>query len=339
MDRKKIPIRKIILEELIDDIKEHPNYADLHNQLGIILTAKKEYKRAECHFLKAIKINPKYQEAIVNLFFFYLMTNRWKDAENLLLKYTRNKSEDPYYLYGKYYLQLVNFRKDFRELGKEIKNKNIFKKKGALEEIQNIYNKLDKVLRIVIFRYLKAKFHNLIGLYLAMNNRPIRAIKEFNKALAMVPNNFIFHQNLGMVYFYEGAYRKAISSFKKAIQINPKYGMGYAFLSYLYGLMKKPSYSLKYMEKAVHINPDYADLHYNLALLYSDKKNYKKAITEFKEAIKINPNYLFARINLGVLFEEQNRLKEARKEYKEVLKINPEDEHVRKRLERISLKS
>jgi Tfp pilus assembly protein PilF len=57
---------------------------------------------------------------------------------------------------------------------------------------------------------------------------------------------------------------------------------------------------------------------------------------ELKKALRINPNYLFARINLGVLYEDQKRWKEARREYRKILQITPNDEHIRKRLERIS---
>jgi tetratricopeptide (TPR) repeat protein len=90
------------------------------------------------------------------------------------------------------------------------------------------------------------------------------------------------------------------------------------------------------MERAVRLSPRYADLHYNLALLYSDREQYEEAISELKKALRINPSYLFARINLGVLYEDQKKWKEARREYRKILQITPEDEHVRRRLERIS---
>ena len=90
------------------------------------------------------------------------------------------------------------------------------------------------------------------------------------------------------------------------------------------------------MKKAVRMNPQYADLHYNLALLYSDRRRYGDAAIELKKALLINPGYLFARINLGVLYEDQEGWKEARREYRKILRITPEDEHLRKRLERIS---
>jgi tetratricopeptide (TPR) repeat protein len=61
-----------------------------------------------------------------------------------------------------------------------------------------------------------------------------------------------------------------------------------------------------------------------------------QAILELMKALRINPNYLLARINLGVLYEDQKRWKEARKEYRKILQITPDDEHIRKRLEKIS---
>jgi tetratricopeptide (TPR) repeat protein len=68
----------------------------------------------------------------------------------------------------------------------------------------------------------------------------------------------------------------------------------------------------------------------------SDRKRFGEAAFELQKALRINPNCLFARINLGVLYEDQKRWKEVRREYRKILQITPEDEHIRKRLERIS---
>jgi tetratricopeptide (TPR) repeat protein len=65
-------------------------------------------------------------------------------------------------------------------------------------------------------------------------------------------------------------------------------------------------------------------------------ERHEEAAFESKKALRINPGYLFARIKLGVLCEDQERWKEARREYRKILQITPEDEHIRRRLERIS---
>ena len=90
------------------------------------------------------------------------------------------------------------------------------------------------------------------------------------------------------------------------------------------------------IEKEVQIHPHYADLQNQFALVLRVKGETEKAETHFLEAIRLNPNYLFARINLGVLYEDQKRWKGARREYRRILQITPDDEHIRKRLERIS---
>ena len=74
----------------------------------------------------------------------------------------------------------------------------------------------------------------------------------------------------------------------------------------------------------------------NLALLYGDSNRVEDAVAELKKALRINSDYLFARINLAVLYEDQKNLRAARREYRKVLQITPEDEHVRRRLEKIS---
>jgi tetratricopeptide (TPR) repeat protein len=71
-------------------------------------------------------------------------------------------------------------------------------------------------------------------------------------------------------------------------------------------------------------------------IVYSDRKRYEEAAFERRKALRIHPGYLFARIHSGVLYEDQQRWKEARREYRKILQITPEDEHIRKRLERIS---
>jgi tetratricopeptide (TPR) repeat protein len=68
----------------------------------------------------------------------------------------------------------------------------------------------------------------------------------------------------------------------------------------------------------------------------SARKRYEEAAFELEKALRINRGCLFARINLGVLYEDQRRWKEARREYRKILQITPEDEHIRKRWERIS---
>jgi tetratricopeptide (TPR) repeat protein len=269
-------------------------------------------------------------------------TKRWKKAEEIFLSEAKRRPRDGFlqHVLGILYLQTgrqkeaaarickaMQYHSQYRDYYREI---GVWQR-GAIR----LDRKAESALKEIHLRPY-AQFHNFVGLNLAKRGKFAEAVKELKRAEGLNPDEFIFHANLGTVYYYQGVYSKAIQEFQKALKIDPLYGMGYANLSYVYGLMGRSREALRCMDRAVRLNPQYADLHYNLALLYNDRKQYRKAVLELKKALRINPNYLFARINLGVLYEDQKRWKEARREYRKILRITPDDEHVRKRLERIS---
>jgi Tfp pilus assembly protein PilF len=56
-----------MLSEVEKEIQIHPNYADLQNQFALLMMFEGEMGKAEDYFLKALRLNPKYREAIFNL--------------------------------------------------------------------------------------------------------------------------------------------------------------------------------------------------------------------------------------------------------------------------------
>jgi tetratricopeptide (TPR) repeat protein len=53
-----------ILQRVAD---EHPNFADVHNMLGVIQHEQGDYPRAQRSFERALRINPRYTDAALNL--------------------------------------------------------------------------------------------------------------------------------------------------------------------------------------------------------------------------------------------------------------------------------
>jgi tetratricopeptide (TPR) repeat protein len=340
---KQARLYRQILIELEKEIQIHANYADLHNQFGLLLMVEGDPGGAESHFLEALSLNPKYREATLNLGSLYIEMKYWEKAEQIFLAEIKKHPKDGFlhHALGVLYLQTKREKEALAQIRKAIQchpyYRDYYKKKGAWHRgVVQLDKKREKPLKKIHLDYHYAQFHNFIGLYLAKKGKSTQAVRELKKAAKLKPDEFLFHANLGTVYYYRGSYRKAIKEYQEALKVNPLFGMGYANLSYTYGLLNQVREALRYMEKAVRLNPDYADLHYNLALLYSDRKRYEKAISELKTALHINPNYLFARINLGVLYEDQKKWREARREYQKVLGITPDNEDVRRRLERIS---
>ena len=88
------PLHRQILAEIKNKIELHPNYPDLHHQLGLLYMAEGDTAKAERHLLEALHLNPNYREAINNLGHLYIEMKRWKEAEDLFLSELRKYPHD-----------------------------------------------------------------------------------------------------------------------------------------------------------------------------------------------------------------------------------------------------
>src|SRR5437016_1311541 len=96
------------------------------------------------------------------------------------------------------------------------------------------------------------------------------AISNYQKALALAPNDALTHYDLALALKYKGDPRQAAEEFKKAIELKPKwadphYGLGAA----LYELHDSAA-ALKEMQTAVKLNPTNAGAHRFLGRIYSE---------------------------------------------------------------------
>lgn len=309
-----------IIEALRRRVEESPQYPDLRHQLALALFVQGDREAAERELLEALRLNPKYQEAALHLGCLYIEEGRWEEARSILRKIGRTKSKDPIVQQICHQIALGG------------------KSQPKIAPVPLLRKESKSRFEKPHLRRLRGQFHYLAGILLAREGRLAQAIEELGRAAQWIPSSFQFYYHRGLIFYHCGDSRRAIAQFKKALDLDPQHGMAHAHLSFLYGLRGRISEAIRHMEKAVALHPGYADLHYHLALLYSSRRRHPEAIAQLKRALRLNPNYLFARINLGVLYEEMGRWREARREYERVLKLTPEDEHVRRRLERIQRK-
>ena len=89
MRKRQNRIYNRVLHEIESEAQIHPRYADLQNQLALLYMFMGETKRAEEHFLEALRLNPKYRDAILNLGLLYIETKRLKEAEEIFLSEAR----------------------------------------------------------------------------------------------------------------------------------------------------------------------------------------------------------------------------------------------------------
>ena len=163
------------------------------------------------------------------------------------------------------------------------------------------------------------------------------SIRLFKHTVQVTPNNYVFHNNLGVALATKRKYDEAIRHFNEALKIKPDW----AKLHYNLGLAKtgqdRFAEAIEHYYDAVKIKPDYVDAHYNLGNILSYQGHLKAAIGHFQEVLKIKPDSGPVHNNLGIVLMRRGNVEAAVTHFVNALRINPDDIRARRNLERALL--
>lgn len=110
------------------------------------------------------------------------------------------------------------------------------------------------------------------------------ALRLFNRALTLDPDNLAAHFYLGWIYKMQGRTDEGISELKKAIEIQPDHRGAYNHLGDLYLAKGMLDEALEAFNKAVMLNPESAAGYYKVGIAYRQKGNATEAADAFFEA-------------------------------------------------------
>lgn len=190
-------------------VKDGPDrFADVYNKLGIIYQRKGLSQKAVTLFEKALKINPAYTEAALNLSIVYNELGRHENAQkifNTAVKtvYKARKVKDPYIdgklanehaRLGEQYYFLGRFKEAITEYRKALKLCPAYpdiitqlglayRENGDLESAADIFLKAQNAGP----KYVPAFLH--LGITYYMKGFVDMAIREWKRALAIDPEN------------------------------------------------------------------------------------------------------------------------------------------------------
>ena len=151
--------------------------------------------------------------------------------------------------------------------------------------------------------------------YLAMaflklgNNK--EAIKAYQSALRLSPNQDDFHYKLGNILLEEGNTDQAIKSYKAALRIEPDsttylYSLGQAYLAK--GSLDDAKVQF---EKIIRLAPREYGGYYGVGQTYYQTGEYEKAIDQFEKVIALKEDFFSVRVDLGYALTDLGRVDEA----------------------------
>ncbi len=118
----------------------------------------------------------------------------------------------------------------------------------------------------------------------------------------------------------------AIRDFQAAQELDPQNHEIYFQLGRAYTKCGKYDDALNQYEQCIALSDDNPDAHFNLGYIFLTRKEYASAIKEFGEVVELKPPYLSdAYVNLGIAYYNGGHLEEALGALNEALKLNPKD--------------
>jgi tetratricopeptide (TPR) repeat protein len=170
-----------------------------------------------------------------------------------------------------------------------------------------------------------AEFYRLFDLAwnLSEEGRQEASIVEWEKALAISPDDAKAHNNLGIALWRKGAFDAAVAHYQKALEAKPDYREARNNLGVAFVQQQRWDDAIIHFRRALALDPDSADLHNNLGRALTGKGDTKAAIDQFREAVNLNPNSADAHNNLGTAFFRSEKWDEAIAHWEKALAVSP----------------
>lgn len=170
----------------------------------------------------------------------------------------------------------------------------------------------------------KSVYYYNLGVGLKKCNRTEDAIKVFEQAIILKPDNYNAYNNLGLIFNEQGKLNEAISMFDEAIKINPNFSETYYNLGIVYTFLNQNDEAKKMYEKTISLNPNDLRAYNNLSLILGKENQIEEAIKVCEKILSIDSNYLKAYLNLYSFYLKQEKLEEALKIFEKIVELGSE---------------
>jgi Flp pilus assembly protein TadD len=169
----------------------------------------------------------------------------------------------------------------------------------------------------------KARPHNNLGIALAERGRYAEAIREFQTALAIHPQDMKTLLNLGLALELGGSWEKALEAYGTLVHLAPKDAEAKHKMALLLHRRNRTAEAIGLYREALQLDPDNGRLHSDFGGTLLAAGTLDEAAQNFLEAIRLSPSDPFAHNNMGVVLLRQGRHAEALEYFEQALRLKP----------------
>jgi tetratricopeptide (TPR) repeat protein len=302
----------------------------MHDSYGCALFENDQLEEAVRHFREALRINPKYLSASVDIGIVLLREGKIDEAIKVLTEVADSRGNYPkaynylglaYARKGEFVLAVQNYNKAIRlkpDYAEAIANLGI-----ALREQGKINEAIKEWLRALQLNPDEPNIHYNIGLAMAEQSNYDEAVKHFNAALAAKPDWAEAHYNLGCAYYQQGKFDLTIKHCVEALQLKPDYPNANYNLGLVMIRQVKYDDAIKHFARVLKLEPNYPDAHYGMGVALLSAGKADEAITYLSEASRINPKHAEVYGNLGTAYSRLGKYDLATQNWSRMAELDP----------------
>jgi tetratricopeptide (TPR) repeat protein len=282
-------------------LKINPRYARAHLNLGSALLYKGDLDGAIRHSQTAMDLDPKFAY-LAHITIGEALFKK-HDREGALHHYriAQPNAADPSAL-----VMLANALRDI----------------GERDEAIAAYR---KVIRINPNDALAARAYCDMGVALSRQKKMDEAIAAYREAIRINPkdaSSYYAYANLGLALSSLEKRDEAIAAYRKALEFSPNDAAIYYNLGLVLFRHKKLDEAIAVYRRAIEIDARFASAYSNLGLALANKGELDEAIAAYRQAIRIEPGNARTHYNLGHALQNQKNLDQAIASYREAIQLD-----------------
>lgn len=203
---------------------------------------------------------------------------------------------------------------------------------GVLHWRRGDYEKASQFLNTALAHAAKlqdnrfaAQCHNALALVKTGSGRIEEAIKSYQSAIELAPDQISPWNNLGNLYTRLERYEEALTAFQKAVEQDPSDVVSWSGLGDSYRKLGRNDDAIYAFLKNVELAPGHVHTWTSLGDIYSDEGQLDDALSAYQKALEIDLRDTSSWIGLGTVYRMQGNLENAALAYQTAIEIDPQN--------------
>ena len=151
------------------------------------------------------------------------------------------------------------------------------------------------------------------------------ALLDFDRAIALDPDDANAYYKRANVHFDMGNYEMALADYSKSIELNPNYSDAYFNRGLAYADMGNLQAAIADFSNVLQLNPNDPDAYYHRGLASHDVEDFQSSIQDYTQAILLDAENPYPYISRGLAHSSLGDKQKAIADYTQAIRVAPEE--------------